>query len=436
MNEKMIEFEAQKSIVKRQVLIVVLFVVLVFAIFNDILRIPGTGITFYRALIPACISLILLYEKYAKPFLSLILVLSVVSLFQQVIFYKVERPDLTFSLTTNLSAYIWYVLAIIVFFVVKCIKDNKSIQFEEKMYNFIIYMGFAIMAVTFVDRLDTIFFNSSFFGALEVDNENNYGCSIAAVFPFFLAEFHKRKGIRDIIGIILSFLITYINDSKAVLFGMFLAFIVYLCIYKAAQNWKQMFFNRYLIIISGILLIIGLIAINPTIHGYDLRGTIGEPIIRILSNDPYPSYTSSVSYRTNTTLFCLMQLFKSGFLGVGIGNTGVLLKNEFPDLNPEYVLVRSSNTISLHNSWLEFALDLGIIALIIYFFIIRYAIRIFFMKKKINTIEMVRVIFIMSFPIWSISASGIYTIYFIFIVIAYLLFANPKRELWEKEAIK
>lgn len=432
MNESMIEFESQKYLVKRQVLVVVLYVVLVFAIFNDILRIPYTGITFYRALIPGCIGLILLYKKYAKQFLSLILILSVVSLFQQIIFYKVGRPDLTFSPITNLNIYIWYVLVIIVFFIVKCIKDNKSIQFEENMYNFIIYMGFAIMAVTLIDRLDTIFFNSSFFGALEVDNENNYGCSIAAVFPFFLAEFHKRKRIRDIIGIVLSFLIIYINDSKAVLFGMFLAFVVYLCTYKAAQNWKQMFLYRYLIIISGIFLIICLIAINPTIHGYDLRGTIGEPIIRILSNDPYPSYTSSVSYRTNTTLFCLMQLFKSGFLGIGIGNTGVLLKNEFPDLNPEYVLARSSNTISLHNSWLEFALDLGIIALIIYFFIIRYALRIFFMKKKISTIEMVRVIFIISFPIWSISASGIYTIYFIFIVIAYLLFANPERELWER----
>lgn len=425
MMNKEYDFLSRNSDIERA-LVNIVYVILTFAVFNDILRIPETEFTFYRICLPICVCLILMRKQYAKPFIFISISFSILSIVQQLLFYNIYRSDLTFSFSINIRIYILYILIFIIFFLVKYISDIEKDNFESRMMNYLVIMGFAVIIITFLDRIDETYYHSQFFGSLEVDNENNYGCSIAAIFPFFLAEFREHKRIRDVIGVASAIFVVYFNDSKAVLFGMMVQLIIFLCIYKKNENRKQFFLNRYLIIVVMVFLIVILFIINPSIHGYSLRGTVGEPILRIIENNPYSGYTSSISYRTNTTLFCINTLFGYGILGLGIGNTGVLLKEEFPNLNPEWQMAINSPTISLHNSWLEFALDIGIVAVIVYFIIIKYLIKIYFTKFKLTTIEVIRVLYIASFPIWSISASGIYTIYFVFITMAFLIFDDNK----------
>ena len=70
--------------------------------------------------------------------------------------------------------------------------------------------------------------------------------------------------------------------------------------------------------------------------------------------------------------------------------------------------------MSLHNSWLEFVLDFGIIAVILLMIPLIYAIRLYFGRQKMSLIEKISLIFIFSFPVWVLGPSGsLYTILFV-----------------------
>ena len=61
-----------------------------------------------------------------------------------------------------------------------------------------------------------------------------------------------------------------------------------------------------------------------------------------------------------------------------------------------------------------------------FFFVIilLYGIRLYFIKKELTSLEKLRTMFIFSFPVWIISTSGFYTLYYVIIVIGYLFFLN------------
>jgi len=170
--------------------------------------------------------------------------------------------------------------------------------------------------------------------------------------------------------------------------------------------------------------VILLVNINPTLHGYNFRETFMQPFIRIITLDPYPIYTTSITFRTNTTIFAIQSIFDTHFMGVGVGNTGVMLKEAFPALNPEYKLALAAERLSLHNSWLEILLDVGVTAGILFIVIIKNGIKLLFVKDRLTRIEKICVLYIFSFPIWIIGASGIYTQYYIIMTIAFLIFAR------------
>lgn len=417
--------EYYKTVLTKRILVTVMYILLVFAVFSDILRIPGSQLTFFRLSLPVIGVIFFMHSKYAKWLMGLIAGLGVLTAVQYIIFYLVDRTELEFSVSNLMKFFILYVLAFIVFFMIKFLKDFEKENFEEKGLRFIVYLGFCLMFVTVLDYLDTKYLNSQFFGALKVDNQNNYGCYIAALLPFLLVRFQCKQRLRDAIGIFAAFGIVFLHDSKAALFGMVLMGVIFICIAFPAQNTKEMFCYRYVIIICAIVIVGGLIIINPKIHGYSLQDTIAQPIIRVLTGNPYDDYQSSISYRTNTTLYCITQLVSTGFLGIGIGNTGVLLRAVFPDTE----MAQNRTILSLHNAWLEFALDLGIVALVIYFILIRYAFKLYFTKRALTQVEKLRVMFIFSFPIWVMSASGIYTQYYLMVIMGYLLFCNSEKKL-------
>lgn len=414
----------QRTRVEKNIISCCIYIILTFAVFNDILRIPGTSISFFRMCLPLCVIFLLLDTVFAKHFLKMIIGLGIVTIIQYWIFYRVYRSDLSFSWSILFKYFILYVTIIIVFLLVLYLRELNPRSFKENIWNYIIYIGFALMIIAILDRVDTLFFSSSFFGELKVDNENNYGCFIAAVIPFLIVDFQKHKKIRDVVGLCLGLGIIIFNDSKAALFGIIFMGIIFVCVAFPARTGKQMFLYRYLVIVLSVLLIIMIIIANPSIHGYTLQDTIYQPFRRIIENDPYSDYQSSISYRTNTTLACFLQLKSTGFMGIGMGNTGVLLKHDFPNLNPEYQMAIHSPVISLHNSWLEFALDFGLIAFVIFFLAIKYVVKLYFGKGSLTYIEKIRVMYIAGFPLWIISTAGIYTLYYLFIVMGYLLFVE------------
>lgn len=418
-----------RNVVKGKIQQCIIYIILIFSVFSDILRIPNTAFTFFRLFVPIGLIIIVSYPTYGKCFLSLVGGLMLMSLIQYFVFYRIERIDIPFTFSIFAKFFMLYVFAFAIFIFVKFLKDKEGEKFERKNFKFIIYTGLILMLIAIIDYFDSKYLDSCFFGALKADNQNNYGSYIAAVFPFFLVRFQEKRRLEDAAGIIASFVILFMNDSKAALFGVVMSLIIFLCIAFPADTLKKMIIYRYLVVIIAVVIIIGLVVINPTINGYSLQDTIYQPIIRVLKNNPYPDYGDSISYRTNTTLYCIRKFISIGGLGLGIGNTGVLLKYDFPDLNPEYEMARNSPFISLHNSWLEIALDLGIVMLVVYFVVIKYILKLYFTKCHFSDMEKIRIMFCISFPIWIMSVSGMYTMYYVMIVMAYLWFGEPKEKL-------
>ena len=187
-------------------------------------------------------------------------------------------------------------------------------------------------------------------------------------------------------------------------------------------------FRRYIVPVFLIIILLGILIINPSINEYPLRSILLEPVRRIIENDPYSVYASSTKYRTNTTIFALSQIWKTGGFGVGPGNTGILLKQEFPSLNTSYTQALNSPSLAMHNAWLEFALDVGIIAIAIMLMVLVYACKLYFTKRHLSQIEELLILFCLSFPVWVISASGIYTQYYLMIIMAFLVFSDKNKE--------
>lgn len=412
-----------KIFAKKYTMICIIYVILTCAVFSDILRIPGTSLTFFRLLLPISLFIITIYMKYAKILIKVVTLFVSMTIIQYILFYRVVEPTIRFEISEFISFVSLYIFIFIVLILVRLLIDLEGECSREKILDFLIYVAFLSMIVTILDTLDMKYFDEAFFGCIEADNQNNYGCTLAAIFPFFLVELQDKKKFRDYIGIVLTVLILFINDSKAALFGVIISGVVFLCVARPANTMKKMFVYRYIILICALSGIVMLIIINPKINGYSLQDTIYQPIIRVLSNRPYPDSASSISFRTNSTAFAFNKLVSTCFFGIGAGNTGVLLRKYFPTDTLAKGL-ETSTRISLHNSWLEIMLDIGIMAVVFFVIILLYGIRLYFIKKELTSLEKLRTMFIFSFPVWIISTSGFYTLYYVIIVIGYLFFLN------------
>ncbi|WP_244332636.1 O-antigen ligase family protein [[Clostridium] hylemonae] len=346
-----------------------------------------------------------------------------VSILQYFLFYTFYRPGLNMLLGYTVKVLVLYICIFIVFFMVKYIQLLDKERFERQMSKYIIIMGI-ILALFFM----LFSFDKSFLGNIQLDNQNNYGCYICAVTTFLLIKCKHEKSIICS-GLILFFcFLLFINDSKAALFGVIIQIGIFFCISGNNGKKKIFVFRRYIVPVFLIIILLGILIINPSINEYPLRSILLEPVRRIIENDPYSVYASSTKYRTNTTIFALSQLWKTGGFGVGPGNTGILLKQEFPSLNPSYTQALNSPSLAMHNAWLEFALDVGIIAIAIMLMVLVYACKLYFTKRHLSQIEELLILFCLSFPVWVISASGIYTQYYLMIIMAFLVFSDKNKE--------
>lgn len=406
----------------------IIYIILTLAAFSDILRIWGTPITFFRLSLPICLIVIALYPKWLKRFIIVLMSFVIVNGLQSIIFYKIIFPELQWKIQRFFEQTFWFSCVFVVFFLCAILKENMQDKFESDIVNFIIYVGSAYIVIQIIGA-----FFPEFVGSIELDNKNNYGCFLCALLPVLLVKWEYQKKKRFILLIMALVVVTYMNDSKAALIGEIMQIFLFCCVSGDKNDRKHHFIFRYVSIIVGVGLVITLFIINPHIHEYTLRGSFLEPIIRVLTNDPYPIYTTSITFRTNTTLYAFQQLWRTGFIGLGAGNTGIMLKQQFPNLNPNYKLALAADSLSLHNAWLETLLDFGIVILICYIIVIWYAIKKFFIKVNLTQCEKMRVVFILSMPIWIMSTSGIHTLYYVFIMISFLVLGEKDKIIFENK---
>lgn len=403
-------------------LTVIIYFILTLAIASDILRIPGTTLTFFRLSIPIAVFIIALYPKWFRRLVVTSLIFVFINTIWNIIFFKVYRPELLFDLTEYVKYTILYFCIFLIVLLIAILKEQEGKQFEIKFGNWLCFIGLVFGVVLF---LSGVF--PAFFEALSIDNPNNYGCYLAAILPIYLIKMQKEKRKEYLLIVVCFFILLYINDCKLSLLGCLIQLALLFCV--STKGTKVSFITRRLIApVLVLFMAILIVLLNPTINGYPLQGIISEPVTRVLTNNPYSFYTTSVSYRTNTTLFALNIVGEMKGIGFGAGNLGLALKQEFPDLNPSYLQALNASRLSLHNSWLEFMCDWGIIGILLLLIPFFYAVKKYFAKNVLHPIEKLNVIFILSFPLWVIGPSGVYTMYFLFCIIVYIFIATKTFE--------
>jgi len=139
-----------------------------------------------------------------------------------------------------------------------------------------------------------------------------------------------------------------------------------------------------------------------------------EPIHRILTLDPY-KLSGSITDRSDAVIYGLMELKKSYLLGIGLGNSIEMLKMS------EYSL---DSAKSMHNFIMQMIVELGILGLILISYIFKKIIR-GVTKENVAAIDIIRAVFFMGFIFISLqSSSGIFSNYFVWTVIMFILLCD------------
>ena len=243
-------------------------------------------------------------------------------------------------------------------------------------------------------------------------NINDLGCILTGGILVILFDTVTRKPFKIFYVLLLMALLLY-NDSKLALFGGVLEVGLY---YIQKLSVK---FSSAKKIIFAVLIIIGIIGIysffNSSIelNGYSIHDLAYVPYYQITSGVYFDQSAQSFTFRTNN-IIGITQIIKESYgLGVGPGNTSLILKYLIPDATGAI----RQDYVSSHIWWYEIMADLGWIIIIpmLLFYIRQWK---GFSSMKSEGGLLFSQIYIITFPIWCMSSSGLYTEFFSIMMIA------------------
>lgn len=358
-------------------------------------------VTLFRVLLP--LSIIIIYKQSKKYFFQMITVLTSLILFAfiQRFFFRTQLITVDNNYILRLFYFLfWYFCIIILFFLIKCLAFIEADNFQD---NFILFVSQYIKICIVYFFIHIFLFNNIYYEFNIMGNINNFSASLVAILPMFLFEFIKTKSFRPLLWIVLIFYILFKCDAKAsILAALFQVILVIGIFLKDFKYQFKILFVIFTFIIFYMLILSG--KLNPLID-FVIEG--GK---RIYTNQMYLNSMSegSISVRVNIIIFLINNIFKNFIFGIGIGNTGYAIP-VFLNIPTDHHL----NIVSSHTWLLELFLDLGLIIIIPYFLLIILSIKIYLKNNFLNIFDKYSVVFLLSFPILSLSASGLYTDYFI-----------------------
>lgn len=247
--------------------------------------------------------------------------------------------------------------------------------------------------------------------------ENEMGMSLVLMSTLYLQRFLKGKGVLDLAKVLIISLILYLNDNRISILGFGLFFLLLLFLeYSGPKSKKQA-----LIAVAVLVLLVFLI--NPVFNfkgsQTGIREMILDPIRRIITLDPY-RLAGSLYDRTDAIIYGLMELKKTYYLGIGLGNSINVLAL------PQYKLASAK---SMHNIVAQLWVELGILAMILYAVIATVLIRDLRRRPQDLTVNY-RFAFVLAFILISMqSSTGIFSNYF---VIAFISYVSLSKDLLKK----
>lgn len=157
--------------------------------------------------------------------------------------------------------------------------------------------------------------------------------------------------------------------------------------------------------------------VNPTVTFRDytitLKDLLFDSIYNIIHLQVNPGIGGSMVDRTNAIIYGVRELINSKFLGIGWGNSVMMLSTS------QYSLLSAE---SMHNLVVQFLCEMGNFAIIVYFNIFKWIVsnvKNFYKHKN----YLIKSVFIISFIVISSQSSvGILSNYYTWIIIFYIAF--------------
>lgn len=397
-----------------------IYLLLFLAITNASTRFTTHGITsLYRILTPFFVVFLLVKykDKFKKSILfSLILIIYTIVIsfyFYNIFLYK----------------YIIFYLYIYMCYILIKIYKLKNLNFEEKFWKFLNFITTLSIIMCIIQLFIRVPYpNVRLLGKPNVnifmhnENEISVALGLMCIIYFYRLNFKKEK--KAMLKIFLIMLIIYINEAKITIIGVFLSIILIIFLKKILIITRKVSPRMVLFFIILLFLVILFILYfsNPVIHFRDysisINKLIFEPIIRILTLNPFSEKVGSIKNRTNAIIYGLQELLKTKMFGIGFGNTTIMLERE------EY---RLYNTKSIHNLFFQILCEFGILAIIVYSKIIYWCINASKYIYRDNNI-LLKIIFYFSFFIMSSQSSeGILSNYYVWIILFYIILIPLKK---------
>lgn len=378
---------------------------IVVAVFNAVLRVSSESpLTLFRLLLPLCILLILFINKrvFNRLIIGVILFVAIAFL-QNYIASTYLYPEVTTISLSHLSLYcVHYISMFVLAALVYCLwiikRDDffsDTVNFFSRLIKFILllYIPYILMGN---DPNDFLIFG----------NINDLGCILTGgILVILFDNVTKRKNKYIYISIIL-FLLLY-NDSKLALFGAILEVVFFYIRYFSVKNVHHKKIVQRIMIAFAVLGIFFLFNTDLRINENSIHDLAYLPYAQITSGMYFDDSSQSLTFRSNTIIGITNILQDSKGIGIGPGNTSLVLKHFVPDpvnsIRQDY--------IASHIWWYEVFSDLG-------WFIIIPAVILYikqwrsFFSKIHSKPQLFSQLFIIFFPIWCMSSSGLYTEFF------------------------
>lgn len=381
--------------------------ILITAYLSAVLR-PSidSNITLFRLLLP--LTIVLIYQvsaSYAWNLLKASIVVTAVSMLQFAITKYILFPELDTLTWMHQVVYLVHIISLLVVIsIIYCLRKCCG----DTFFSEIVSLGIIFVKLSTVAYLIFALPGRNPTDFLLLGNINNFGCMLCIGVALILVDRRKRI-LSKLFWIILLLAILLYNDSKLALLGAVFIIMLY-CFYFILTHTSK----RERFLIKGILIVVCVVAVgivisgDLVINGYNISRIPGEVWGKIKNGEFYNHSSSSLAFRTNAIVGLVKIMRESWFVGVGFGNSGLILKSMLPDI---YESLQSSSYVSSHIWWLEVMSDAGIIVI---FLAVKYYIKHLyaFWRLKISASQIFSCLVIISFPLWCMSASGLYTEFF------------------------
>lgn len=392
-----------------------LYFILLTAFLNADLRISADSkISLFRLLLPFAVLLIAACSmKILINFFLCLFVLGIVGLIQHYLTVSFFYATLPFDFLFFIEYYFHYSCILIIFFILLCLKKIEGVSFKR---NFVSFSIFFLKSISIFILVYTVVMGNPL-KSISAENINNIGCMLVAGMSFLLVIGSKDK--TQYIWCVLIIFLLLANDCKAAFFGSLIEIIIVFIIRYATVLRRRSSIFVIILLVTFVLFGCFFIARDLIINGYPLMDLIFIPIQRVLNGEPFPTANTSITYRTNSTIEAFGILSTTCGVGVGFGNTGRILVELMGDTVYDTWLFNTAH--SLHNWWLELMCDFGWGFIFIGIYVFLKEVYLFFSKNNWETEELQILVFVLSFPVWSISASGLTTGYYTLSILFFTL---------------